>query len=232
MLTVVSNIFYNSPMNRDVNLIAFLNEIPLFKKVEPNTIKRIARNLQEKKLFRDETIALQDDEINEIFIIKEGAIEIFKISEEGKKLTLRILRRGEVFCLSNIFSNKAIHNYRAKEDSILYSIPSKAFKRLCEEDINLSDSVIEALVRNIIHYSALIERVKLMDGESCISSLLLAMQKNRVVRATQEELADMSGLCRETVSRLLKKLKNEGCVETHKGSIVIKNLESLKHLCS
>ncbi len=232
MLTFVSDIFYNSPMNRYVDLIAFLNEIPLFKKVEPNAVKRIASNLQEKKLFRDETVALQGDEINEIFIIKEGAIEIFKISEEGKKLTLKVLEKGEVFCLSNIFSNRAIHNYRAKDDSVLYAIPSKVFKRLCEENIHLSDSVIEALVKNIIHYSALIERVKLMDGESCISSLLLAMQKNRVVRATQEELADMSGLCRETVSRLLKKLKNEGCVETHKGSIVIKNLESLKNLCS
>jgi len=219
-------------MSNDAGSFTFLREIPLFKKIDSGTIKKIVKNMQEKKLFRDETLVLQGDEINEIFIIKDGAIEIFKISEEGRKLTLKILRRGEVFCLSNIFSNRAIHSYRAKEDSVLYSIPSNVFKRLCEENIQVSDSVIEALVRNIIHYSALIERVKLMDGESCISSLLLAMQKNRVVRATQEELADMSGLCRETVSRLLKRLKEEGCVETHKGSIVIKNLESLRHLCS
>ncbi len=219
-------------MSYDAYVFNFLSEIPLFKRINFNTIRKVSRNLQEKKLFRDETLVLQDDEINEIFIIKEGKIEVFKISEQGKKLTLRILRKGEVFCLSNIFSNRAIHNYRAKEDSILFAISSQAFKRLCESDISLSDSVIKALVKNIIHYSSLIERVKLMDGESCISSLLLAMQKNRIVHATQEELADMSGLCRETVSRLLKKLKEEGCVETYKGSVVIKNLESLRLLCS
>ena len=133
--------------------------------------------------------------------------------------------------MSNIFSNRAIHNYRAKEDSVLYAISSNVFRKLCEEDINLTNSVIELLVKNIIHYSTLIERVKLMGGESCISSLLLAMHKNKIVHATQEELADMSGLCRETVSRLLKKLKEEGCIETHKGSIVIKNLENLQNMC-
>lgn len=219
-------------MNYDENVFTLLIEMPLFNKADLTTVKKLARSLQEKKLFRDETLAFQGDEINEIFIIKEGAIEIFKISEEGKKLTLRVLRRGELFCLSNIFSNKAIHNYRAKEDSVLYAVSSKFFKGLCENDGQLTASVIEALVMNIIHYSDLIERVKLMDGESCISSLLLATQKNRVVRATQEELADMSGLCRETVSRLLKKLKEEGCIETRKGSIAIKSLESLRHLCS
>ncbi len=214
------------------DLLTFIGNISIFKDTNPKTVKKITEHLQEKKLFKNETLYLQSEIVKDVFIIKEGKVEIFKISDEGKKLTVKIRKKGDIFCLGNIFSDKAIHNCQAKQDSLLYSIPSRVFKRLCEEDHNLLDNVILALVKNIVEYSSILERVKLMDGEACISSLLLAIQKNRVVRATQEEIADMSGLCRETVSRLLKNLKEKGCVETHKGSIIIKNLEQLQQLCS
>jgi len=219
-------------MENKEKVLFFLKDISLFKNAGLEAIKKMASNLQEKRLFKDEIMFLQGDRVDEIFIVKEGSIEISRMSEDGKKLTLKILEKGEVFCLENVFINEAIHNCRAKEDSIFYSISSKIFKKLCDENTYLSESITESLVRNIIYYSTVIDRVKLMDGKSCISSLLVEMQKNRIVYATQEELADISGLCRETVSRLLKEIKEEGCIETKKGSIAINNLQTLKKMCS
>ncbi len=218
-------------MKENKEIFDFIKNLPSFADSKPETVNSIVKYIQEKKLFKNETLYLQGDRVESIYIIKEGKLEICKMSYEGKKITIKMLEKGELFCLGNIFSDIAIHTCMANRDSILYSIPSKTFKKLCEQDKNLSSFIIDSLVKNIAGYSALIERINLMDGEACISSLLLAIQKNKTVRATQEELADMSGLCRETVSRLLKNLKNMGCVETHKGSVVIKNLEQLKQLC-
>jgi CRP/FNR family transcriptional regulator len=214
------------------DLVGYLKSTKLLLNLENEEVyDNIAQNLHEKKFFKSEHIFMQNENTNNIYFVKKGEIEVYKTSNSGKKIIFNVLKEGDVFCLSAGITGRYLSNALSKKESILYRLDSKILNSLISKYNSFSQVVIHHIALRVAAFSVSLERAVLMDAFTCIISLIISLQKNNIVHSTQDEIASLSGICRETVSRLLKKLKESDCIYTSKGKICIKDLEKLKKFC-
>jgi CRP-like cAMP-binding protein len=160
-----------------------------------------------------------------IFVLLHGSVKLFVSLKGGKSLILRVVQSGEVLGLSATMSSKPAE-YTAETLSptqFLY-VPRKDFLTLLEQHPAICISVVEVLSHqlreavNMIHYSSgsqpavekladLLELWVVECGETTERGTELKLP------LTQEEIGQMIGVSRETVSRLLAEFEEQGILE-------------------
>ncbi|HKT12611.1 MAG TPA: Crp/Fnr family transcriptional regulator [Terriglobia bacterium] len=160
-----------------------------------------------------------------IFVLLHGSVKLFVSLKGGKMLILRVVQSGEVLGLSATMSSRSAE-YTAETLSptqFLY-VPRKDFLALLEEHPEICVSVVEVLSHqlreavNMIHYSSgsqpavekladLLELWVAENGQVTDRGVELKLP------LTQEEIGQMIGVSRETVSRLLAEFEEQGILE-------------------
>jgi len=160
-----------------------------------------------------------------IFVLLRGSVKLFVSLKGGKTLILRVVQSGEVLGLSAAMSNNPAE-YTAETLSptqFLY-VPRKDFLALLELHPEICISVVEVLSHqlreavNMIHYSSgsqpaaekladLLEMWVAENGEVTDRGIELKLP------LTQEEIGQMIGVSRETVSRLLAEFEEQGVLQ-------------------
>jgi CRP-like cAMP-binding protein len=169
---------------------------------------------------------LEEGKIPEgIFVLLQGSVKLFVSLKGGKTLILQVVQSGEVLGLSATMSSRPAE-YTAETLSptqFLY-VPRKDFLSLLEEHPEICISVVEVLSHqlreavNMIHYSSgsqpavekladLLEVWVDENGEATERGIELKLP------LTQEEIGQMIGVSRETVSRLLAEFEQQGILE-------------------
>ena len=77
----------------------------IFQNLAPNDIEALARKALRKKMIKGQTLFLQGDSADEVFLIKGGRIKLTKILEDGTELMLDIRKAGD-FVGENMFSEE------------------------------------------------------------------------------------------------------------------------------
>jgi CRP/FNR family cyclic AMP-dependent transcriptional regulator len=203
---------------------------------EMNYIK--SKSIQ-KELEDNEIIFLEGDYGDYVYYIESGRINIFLISGEGKEKTLRIFGKGEVFGEMSIFDNlPRSASARTMSKTKLLIIPGKVILEMVKKNSDLSLNIIKELSR----------RMRVADLQ--IKDLLFKSSKERVIRnllslsvefgtqtekgilinfkLTQQDIANITGLARETVSRIMSSLENDLLVVVDSKSILIPSLDKLR----
>ena len=179
-----------------------------------------------------------------IFVLCKGRVKLSICSTDGKTLILKIAESGEVLGLSATISGKPYEltaetvdpcqiNFVKREDFLRFLREhseaclrvaeqlSEKYNTACREirSLGLSHSAAEKLARLLLDWSA-------RNGES-------SKQEPRVKLAlTHEEIAQMIGTSRETVTRLFAELKKRQIVQAKGSTLVIRNKAALKSLAT
>lgn len=187
---------------------------------------------------KDQIIIHADDIPSGVFYIKSGFVKMSKILENGREITLNIFKAGAYFPMiwaitdiPDTYFYKTIgptELQRAPRDELLQFV-----KKNPEELFELINRIlrgVKGLLINIEHQ---------LSGDSyhrVIASLVLAarrfgfkQEKGLVIKLplTHQELADLSGLTRETVSLAIEKLEKKKIISYKKRTLLINDLEAL-----
>ena len=74
----------------------------IFQNLAPEDIEALSRKALRKKMIKGQTLFLQGDSADEVFLIKGGRIKLTKVLEDGTELMLDIRKAGE-FVGENMF---------------------------------------------------------------------------------------------------------------------------------
>jgi CRP-like cAMP-binding protein len=160
-----------------------------------------------------------------IFVLVRGSVKLFVSLKGGKMLILRVVQSGEVLGLSATMSTRPAE-YTAETLSptqFLY-VPRKDFLALLEEHPEICISVVEVLSHqlreavNMIHYSsgsqpAVDKLADLLELWVAESGQITERGIELKLPLTQEEIGQMIGVSRETVSRLMAEFEEQGILE-------------------
>jgi CRP/FNR family transcriptional regulator, cyclic AMP receptor protein len=179
-----------------------------------------------------------------IFVLCKGRVKLSICSTDGKTLILKIAEPGEVLGLSATVSGKSYEltaetidpcqvNFVKREDFLRFLKEhadacfrvaeqlSDKYNNACREirSLGLSHSAAEKLAKLLLDWSS-------RSGES-------NKQEPRVrLSLTHEEIAQMIGTSRETVTRLFAELKKRQIVLARGATLVIRNKAALRALAS
>lgn len=211
----------------------FLKEVPLFSRLSEEQIEKISSITIKKRFSRGEIIFNPGEKGNHFFILKSGKVKIFK-TLKGKDQIIKIFEKPTLFGEAASFTGKNFPAWaEAIEDSEVLIIPRERFLNLIKEDPEIGMNLLSVMAQRLIHLTNVIESLSLKNALSKVASYILKKYeeagKQEVPFSTS--IASMElGLTKETVSRMVGKLKEMGVIEKTRNRVVIKNVNALKEL--
>ncbi len=190
----------------------------------------------EISLDKNETLFDQDDEGDALYAIVEGTLEVSFLAMSGRKLTLTLMRPGEVFGEIALFDNgPRTATIAAAEPSRVLRVRRKDVMEQIRQHPDLAvDMVRLAGLRMRWMGSQLNEQVFLPMPIRLARKLLhlSALQDDPTQRITlsQSELAEFVGATREAVSKTISTWKRDDVVQASRGGLLIKDFEALREL--
>lgn len=168
----------------------------------------------------------RDDERPRVFVVLHGLVRVFLSSPEGRQVTVRYAREGDVAGLALVIGGPAPMSIAAMTSASVVAFRAATLRSLIAADAGVASACAEELTRQL--YAALAdlsEQAFATVRQRLVRQLLgLATGGGHgrlVVHASQQELADAVASVREVVTRNLHQLADDGLVEIGRDEIVL-----------
>lgn len=199
--------------------------MPFFEGLEEKEIDLIIEISRVKTLKDKDVLFWEGDPRTHIYILGEGTVLISKLTETGEESLINVLGEGEIFPHTGFFDQAPYPGTaKAKKEVTLLAIPIDGFERLIKNNPELSFRIIQVMNKKIVYLQKKLNEILSLNVESRLMGAMAHLQEaqGKVVRLTHQEIGNIIGSTRETVSRQLKKWEKEGWVEVKKDRIILK----------
>jgi len=221
------------------NSLEFLLDVPIFTDLDQSTLEKIAGLGKTKSYEKDETILVEEDAGSALFVITKGKVKVARQSSDGREVILTILGEsdffGEMAILDGLNRSATVV---AIENSELFIIQRMDFINLLKEHPEISISLLQELTSRLRAADMKIKALSLKDAEGKVATVILQIAddvgkiKHGIVEIEklplQQDLANMAGTSRETISRTLHSFAKKGLIELDGSRLRILNYEKFK----
>lgn len=217
----------------------YLKKIPLIAELGAEVIARLAERVELREIRRREVIYLPGDPGGSLFFVNGGRVKISKVTRDGKALTLSYCGPSEIFgetCL--VDGGPREEMAEAMENAMVTELDRGDFEKLLQAHSHLGLQMTRLLARRRRDIENKLETLVFRDVTSKLAELLLSLADEYGVddargtlvalKITHQELANLIGSTRETVSLTLSQFKKKKLICTEGRKVIISDSESLK----
>ena len=220
-------------------LIEFLKNVSIFSEVSDSNIKEFEAFFTLREYPKGSMIILEEEYGDIVFLVKKGTIKITRVNDEGKEVILSLMGENDIVGeMSVIDGESRSANVLAQENCELYAIRSEDFLKLLKNNFEISLALMGELANRIRKSDQHIEALSLSDAEHRIgvSILNLSEELGVIIKGKvtiknlpfQQDIANMSGTSRETVSRILKLFEDKNMLIKKGHTLIIPDYNSFK----
>ena len=168
-----------------------------------------------------------------LFFIKSGKIKVFKYGSEGKEQILTIAGKGRFLGYKDLLADRRYTSgARVIEDAVLIFIPKADFLSLIKSD-DASDYFTSLLCQDLLEVEEKMVSMAHKPVRGRLAESLLSLNgtyRDHGIELTREELANLVGTAKETVSRLLSEFKADKLIQIEGRSIEVLNPQGLDRI--
>src|SRR4030042_5319111 len=203
--------------------IEFLQSIQLFSSLSEAELQQIAGKIRIEE-FRKNEIVLREEDTNEyMYIMLDGQVKVTQATEDGKEILLAIHKTLEFFGEISLIDGKTSPaTVQASEDSFIAFISKKDFYALLISQSKVLEKLLQILCSRLRDSWRRIYLLNFKHASDRVKTLFLSLSFEnssktpegivRNLKLTHQEIADMTGLTRESVTRVLDKLQKDGAI--------------------
>lgn len=215
-------------------------KVGIFSNLTDNELIDIILMTGSKEFDKDENIFLEGDRSDTLYIINEGKIKLYKNTRSGKEQILHILSEGEFFGELNLVKAGEYHfNARAITPVKLCTLTNEDMRNIVLSRPEIGLKVLEVVGDRLSRLEGMVQTLATNDAEARLASLLVQLSEENGKRTSQgieirlpitrEDMSNMTGVARETISRKLKRLEEQGIIKlVGSRKIIILNEEELQ----
>lgn len=220
-----------------MNITAALREIPLFKGLADDDVKRLAAVSSIRTLKRGDLVFSEGQEADGFYVVLVGRVKVFKASSEGREQVLHIINFQEPFGEVAMFEGGNFPaNAQALEDSKLLFFSRSGFVRLIAAGPDLAMKMLAVLSARLRQFTRFVEELSLKDVPGRLASYLLYLggreggSREVDLDIPKALLANLLGTVPETLSRVLSKMGGEGLIAVKGRKVRLLDVEGLERL--
>lgn len=156
------------------------------------------------------------------YLIKSGRVRMFLISPEGTELTIEILRKGKLFGESSCFSyGSRLTSVSAATDVELISVSLENLYPYLTKYPELMVQMFHLMSLTMKNLSIQVSNMAFLPAEKKLAQLLVRLgvhfKKNKndkyyIIDYSHEEIAQLIGSCRVTVTKILNSFQEKGMI--------------------
>ena len=219
--------------------IGLLSEVALFAGLSEADMQAIGHATTMTHCVRGQQILSPDDPPDRIHIIKKGRVRVYRMSQDGKQLTLDIYEKGTILGDMSLLGQDRFPEAYAEaiDDGVICTISPDELRRLIERYPIVGVNIIRHLSRRLQSAERELEAMAYQRVDQRLARKLLDLGQRFGVstargtliqaRLTQQELAEMIGTTRETLAHTLGDFRRRGLLDSANHSVVIRDAERL-----
>ena len=212
-----------------------------------NSISRLSPELQvdlrllfkERRYSPGQEIFLQGDPTESVYMVGEGRVKMTRVSNGGFESVLCVRRPGEYFCpVSVLDRGPQLGTAEAMGEVVVLEADRTEFNALCEENPELLAMVQGTCISEVRKLMQRVEAFAFRNVRERLAMTILEESERQgdkgkpadEIRITQQELAGLVGASRESISRTMTRMEENGMVHTGRGRIQILDRQQLSEL--
>lgn len=214
-----------------------ITKLPLLSNLSEGELREILKEAQIINCKKGKILFSQEERAFNFYIVISGMIKLFIADIDGMETTLQIIERNNF--VSDIFVDTFQTNATALEDSQVLSIPLQKFRESVKNNLSLAKNIISATSSRNENLVNQLIRLKLSNAKQKVGHFLLGMSfekggdktKNIQLKFDKSTIASYLGINPETLSRTLRKLKDDGEISIEQSNITLLQKNSLCSYC-
>lgn len=202
------------------------------------SVNRLFDNARTRKYPKNQIVFYQGDPMMNICLIKKGFLKAYTILDSGDTRTLFLLGPGDIFPIAFAtdlnWSNYHIkYFYQTLSDVEIVQVERDSFKKSIDSDPELTNIYLTYMAAT---NEAIINQLEMMKTKGAINKVafLLPYLVKKIgsptvkttyrlnLKISHQEIADLTGLTRETTTQQIKKLEADGIIQQKRGTWLIK----------
>jgi CRP-like cAMP-binding protein len=218
-----------------------LKKIPLLQDVSHDSIHKLVSHIELKEVRRRQVVYLPGDPGQTVFFVNGGRVKISKVTRDGKELTLAYRGPGEIFGeLAMIDGGPREEMAEAMENALISELPRQEFEKIVQREATVGYKLTKIVASRRREVENKIEQLIFKDVNAKLAELLLRLATEYGIedsrgtlvslKITHQEMANLIGSTRETVSLTLSQFKRKGLIQTDGRKVILADREGLRAL--
>lgn len=218
--------------------VEFLRSNPLLDGIsEPNLI-RLGNASHYVNVSRGTYLFNQNDEADSLYFLYSGEMSVVLISLDGREMIINELHPGDCFGeVSLLTSGARTASAQARISCVVLEIAANVFLNVLDSEPAVARKMLAVASERLFKAQARESALAFLDAPSRIARALLDMDEldrqgvdHGYISISQEELAQRTGLTRQTVTNSLGQWRQRGWIVTGRGRIMLLNRAALKRI--
>lgn len=201
-------------------------KVPIFKNFDCDEANELFTLVEHKNYKKGDLLFQAGETAETLFIINEGRLKLYKYTKDGKEQILHILKEGDFWGELQLLNESNFDCYaKVLEDCNICTIKKADFQNLMLKNPEMSLKVLQTVGKRLED----VERMAMMladnDSDAKLAYLLVKLadeygiiSNDRIsisLPLTREEMANYTGLTKETISRKLKSFSEQHLIEVN-----------------
>jgi CRP-like cAMP-binding protein len=203
----------------------------LFQGFTEEEMREVKRVTHLRSFPRGRVIYTPGETGEALFILREGAVQIYRISPEGRKLVIAQLLPfsffGELSCIGQgMYDTYA----EVTEDSLIITMDCAVLNQLLLTRPEVARRILEAFGRRVLEAEQQMEDIAFKGVAARVAALLLRETDGggEVRGLSHQDIAERLGVYRETATNALNELKSAAVIDIGRKRITILDRERLR----
>ncbi|MGL4648516.1 MAG: Crp/Fnr family transcriptional regulator [Caldilineaceae bacterium] len=215
--------------------LRFLSELTVFQDLSPREMEELNRVTTMSSVARGRVFYRPEEPGEVLFILREGRVQLYRISPEGKKLVISTLGPHTLFGEMALLGTR-MHNTFAEaiEDCQIYVMSRNDLERLIINKPQVAVRILEVTGKRLLEAEKRLQNMAFKGIPARLASLLLRLadeqESSDITGLTHQDLAESVGTYRETATQVLNDLKADGLIEIGRKRITILDRDRLNEV--
>ncbi|MFN2242861.1 MAG: Crp/Fnr family transcriptional regulator [Anaerolineae bacterium] len=215
--------------------IGYLQMVDIFQDLTEEEIEEIDRATTITTCRRGRIFYMPEDTSEVLFLLKEGRVQLYRISPDGKKLVIGTVGPGAIFGEMALIG-QGMHNTfaEATEDCVLLVMSREDVERLLVTKPKVALRIFEELGSRLKETESRLEEIAFKGIPARLASYLLQLADEQgsetITGMTHQDLGEQIGTYRETTTQTLNTFKADGLIDIGRKRITILDRAGLERV--
>ena len=195
---------------------AFLSDTDIFRDLNSRELEDLERVTAMSTCRRGKVFYTPGETGEVLFILKRGRVNLYRINPDGKKLVTSTRGAGTVFGEMSLVAQGMHDTFaEAAEECTLCVMSRSDVEHLLLSKPRVALRFMEMIAARLKDVETRMETVAFKSVPTRIATFLLQLSENtngKIEGVSHQDLADMVGTYRETVTRILNEFRSAGYI--------------------
>jgi CRP/FNR family cyclic AMP-dependent transcriptional regulator len=215
--------------------IGYLQMVDIFQDLTEDEIEEIDRATTMSTCRRGRIFYMPEDTSEVLFLLKEGRVQLYRISPDGKKLVIGTIGPGAIFGEMALIG-QGMHNTfaEATEECVLLVMSREDVEHMLVTKPKVALRIFEELGSRLKETESRLEEIAFKGIPARLASYLLQLAgehgDDTITGMTHQDLGEQIGTYRETTTQTLNIFKADGLIDIGRKRITILDRQGLERV--